>query len=161
MPDLSTRAVGAWLVEQELDAWSELPDATRRAEIDPSVEAAVVALGIALDETDQNDPKRLTELTRTDPPRTIFQSVLSQLGSARLLRLLDWLTEPGKPHRQALLAALLWPESGDASWAIQRAVRYVVRRSLFGRMNADARLSSLVLCVIDSRRARAARRSLL
>jgi hypothetical protein len=158
MPDLSTRSIGSWLDHEELGAWNELPDAARRAELDPNIETAIVALGVALDEAYSLDPKSLSKRLRTDPARTTFQSILAQLGSARLLRLLDWMTEPNKPYREALLAGLFTPKAGDASEAIQKAVQFASRRALLARITADVRMSSLVICAIEHKQDRAARK---
>ncbi len=106
MPDLSAEAVNTWLNHTDPNPISELPYALRRAELEPSVETALVALGIALDDTEARGPRRLSKRLQTDPARSTFQTVLAQLGSARLLRLLDWLSEPGKSSRHSLLTAL-------------------------------------------------------
>lgn len=158
MPDLSTRSIGSWLDHEELDAWDELPVAARRAELNPTIETAVVALGVALDEAYALDPKGLSKRLKTDPARTTFHSVLAQLGSSHLLRLLDWMTEPNKPHRQALLAGLFTPNVGGASQAIQKAVQFASRRALLTRITAAVRMSSLVTCAIEHKQDRAARK---
>ncbi len=149
MPDLTTRTIGSWLDPNELDGWRELPDAAKRADLHPSIETAVVALGVAIDEADARDPKGLSKRLRTDPPRSTFQSVLAELGSEHLLHVLDWLTEPGKPHREPLLAALFTPGAGDASGAIHKTIRMTTRRALVARMTADVRMSSLLICTIE------------
>ena len=105
----TANAVKNWLSQTDPNPISELPDALRRAELEPSVETALVALGIALDDADAGGPRRLSKRLQTDPARSAFQSVLAQLGSARLLRLLDWLSEPGKSSRHSLLTALFTP----------------------------------------------------
>ncbi|WP_024882325.1 hypothetical protein [Methylosinus sp. LW3] len=152
MPDLVTTHTGSWLDPSQLDLLSELPEAARRAELDPSVESAVVALGVALDDAAAFDPPGLARCIRTDPARTLFQSVLAQLGSERLLRMLDWLTEPDKPNRQAILAALFAPEAGGASDAIRRATRFASRNALLRRITAHIRIRSLAFCAIERHR---------
>lgn len=151
------RQIGSWLDPTALDSWAELPDAAERAELDPTIETALVALGVAIDEAPTYDFTRTaSKRLSTDPARTAFQSMLVQLGAERLMRLLVFLTEPGKPHREALLAALFTPSAGDASAAIRKTVRAVARTALLTRMRADVRLSSLVLCVLDRDRERKA-----
>lgn len=159
MPDLSTKPIGSWLDPGEFDALSELPVAARRSELGPTIESSIVALGIALDDAYSADPKGLAKRLRTDPARTTFQSVLAQLGSDRLLRLLAWLTEPDKPNRQAILAALFTPGAGDASDAIRRAARFASKRALLARMLADVRMSSLAICGMEHRRDKLTRRN--
>lgn len=152
MPDLVTTQTGSWLDPSQLDLLSELPEAARRAELGPTVESAVVALGVALDAAASLDPPGLARCIRTDPARTLFQSVLAQLGSERLLRMLDWLTEPDKPNRQSILAALFAPEAGDASDAIRRATRFASRHALLGRITAEIRIRTLALCAMERHR---------
>ncbi|MBU3888024.1 hypothetical protein [Methylosinus sp. KRF6] len=152
MPDLDILQTGSWLDPSRLDLLSELPEAARRAELDPSVESAVVALGVALDDAAAFDPPGLARCIRTDPSRTLFQSVLAQLGTERLLRLLVWLTEPDKPNRKVILAALIAPEVGDASDAIRRATRFATRNALLRRITAELRIRSLALCAMERRR---------
>jgi hypothetical protein len=158
MPDLSANAVKNWLSQTDPNGLSELPDALRRAELEPSVETALVALGIALDDADAGDPRRLSKRLQTDPARSAFQSVLAQLGSARLLRLLDWLSEPGKSSRHSLLTALFTPGAGDASQAVQSSIQFLTRRSLIDRMTASERMDTLVTCTSLSRQRKAARK---
>jgi hypothetical protein len=149
MPDLVTTQAGGWLDTSQLDLLSELPEATRRAELEPSVETAVVALGVAIHDAAAFDPPGLARRIRTDPARTLFQSVLAQLGSERLLRMLDWLTAPDKPARRAILAALFTSEAGDSSDAVRAAVRVASKRALLNRMTAETRLRSLAFCATE------------
>lgn len=146
MPDLSTNAVKTWLNQREPNASSELPDALRRAELEPNVETALVALGIALDEAEARGPNGLSKRLRTDPARSTFQSILAQLGGARLLRLLDWLSEPGKPSRHSLLTALFTPDADDTSQAVQSSIQFLTRRTLIARMMATERIATLAVC---------------
>ncbi|CAN2536427.1 hypothetical+protein [Methylocapsa aurea] len=152
MPDLVATQTGGWLDSSQLDLMSELPDAVRRAELDPTIDSAVVALGVALDDAASLDPPGLARCIRTDPARTLFQSVLAQLGSQRLLRMLDWLTEPDKPNRQVILGALFAPEAGDSPDAIRRATRFVSRHALLRRITAHIRIRSLALCAMERHR---------
>lgn len=160
MPDLVTMDIGGWLHPSQLDLMSELPDAARRAELDPTIESAVVALGVALDDAASLDPPGLAQCIRTDPARTLFQSVLAQLGSERLLRMLDWLTEPDKPDRQVILAALFALEAGDATEAICRATRFASRHALLRRIIAHIRIRSLALCAMERHRDKTNQRKL-
>ncbi len=158
MPDLSAEAVNTWLNHTDPNPISELPDALRRAELEPSVETALVALGIALDDAEARGPRHLSKRLQTDPARTTFQSVLAQLGSARLLRLLDWLSEPGKSARHSLLTALFTPDASDASQAVQSSIQFLNRRSLIDRMTGSERMDTLVTCTSLSRQRKAARK---
>ena len=158
MPDLSAVAVNTWLNHTDPNPISDLPDALRRAELEPSVETALVALGIALDDAEARGPRRLSKRLQTDPARSTFQSVLAQLGSARLLRLLDWLSEPGKSSRHSLLTALFTPDAGDPSQAVRSSIQFLARRSLIARMMASERMDTLVTCTSLSRQRKAARK---
>jgi len=118
----------------------------------------LVALGIALDDAEARCPRHLSKRLQTDPARSTFQSVLAQLGSARLLRLLDWLSEPGKSSRHSLLTALFTPDAGDPSQAVQSSIQFLARRSLIARMMASERMDTLVTCTSLSRQRKAARK---
>jgi hypothetical protein len=160
MPEFVTTQTDSWLDPSRLDPQCELPEALRRAELDPTIEAAVVALGVALDDAAAFDARGLARRIRTDPARSLFQSVLAQLGSERLLRMLDWLTDPSEPNRRAILVSLFTPKEGDCSDAIRRAVRVSSKRALFNSMHAETRLRFLAFCATERLRDKTTRRKL-
>jgi hypothetical protein len=160
MPKIVATQIGCWLDPSPLDLMNDLADAVRLAESDPTIESAVVALGVAIDAAASPDPRGFARCFQTDPARTLFPSVLAQLGSARLVRMLLWLTEPEKPNRRAILDALFAQETGDASDAIRRATRFASRHALLTRITAEIRLRSLVLCARERLRDRYAQKEL-
>ncbi|WOJ91790.1 hypothetical protein RZS28_18855 (plasmid) [Methylocapsa polymorpha] len=143
MPDFSPGAVKSWLTKREPDLASGLPDALQRLQADPRVETALLALGLALDETRANAPDGLFELLNRDPGRTAFRAVLEQLGDARMVLLLDWLAAPNSPNKRALLTALLLPDAGDPAPAILATLRDLNRHALILRMFGEERIHAL------------------
>lgn len=154
MPDLSAYGVKNWLIQQNPRAFCELAEAVRFAEQDPTLEAALVALGVALDDADRENPHGLTRRFKTDLERTRFQTVLAQLGQARLIRLLDWLSDPSQPQRHALLRGLFSPDAPDAAQAARSAIRHLRRQTLASRLLDLNRLSTIADCAASHRRNR-------
>lgn len=105
-----------------------------RIEAEPRIETALVALGVALDETRNNAREGLFDLLNRHRAATAFRTVLEQLGPVRMLLLLDWLTVPANPQRRALITALLTPGAADASPVTTRASR---RLEMFDRDSDD------------------------
>jgi len=146
MLDLSTPGLDSWLKQHGAYDFCELPEAVQRAEADPNVETALVALGIALDEESQRDPKAFKTRAETGSTQSLFLNVFAQLGQLRLLRLLVWLAEPGMPQRQTLLAALFSPDAPYPAAAVQAAVRSLSRQVLVRRLMHRERLELLLSC---------------
>ena len=144
MPDFSPGALKSWLTRREPDLSSRLPEALQRLQADPCVEAALLAFGLALDETRRNSPNGLFELLNRDPGRTAFRAVLEQLGDARMVLLLDWLAAPNHPKRHRLLTALLIPDTGDPAPLILATLRDLHRHALILRMFGEERIHALL-----------------
>ncbi len=143
MQDQSAHPTTAWLEQEEPYRSSSLPAALHRLEETPNIEAALVAVGIALDEARTNVPEKLFKLINKDPGKTAFRTVLAQLGDARLIRLMEWLSTPDHPTRHELLAGLLTPGTTDSSQAIAVIYRALTRRTILQRMIGDERIGSL------------------
>jgi hypothetical protein len=146
MLDLSTAGLGSWLKQQGAYDFRELPHAVKRAEARPNVETALVALGITLDEESRSHPARFKKRLQAEPAKGAFLAVLSQLGHVRLIRLLDWLSEPGRPHRQALLAALFSADAANPAGAVRAAIQLLSRQLLIRRLMHPERLETLFAC---------------
>ena len=146
MLDLSTTGVGTWLKYNGAYDFRELPGAVQRAEANPNVETALVALGLALEEASNHDPVNFKTRLQTEPAKSAFLAVLSQLGHARLIRLLDWLSEPGRPDRRVLLTALFVADAPDPAQAVRSAIHMLARQILIRRLMHRDRLETLLAC---------------
>ena len=146
MLDLSQAALAAWLKHNGAYDFAELPGAIQRAEADPSVETALVAFGIALDDASNRNPAKFRKRLQTEPAKNAFLAVLAQLGHSRLIRLLDWLSQPGKPQRHVLLAALFSPGAPNPAEAVRSAIRTLSKHLLIQRLMRRERLEALVAC---------------
>lgn len=143
MPDLTTPAVKSWLDRMDPPLSGPLPDAIRGIEQDPDVETALAALAAALGQAHARDPVGFLARLQAKSTKAKLRAVLAQLGDARAIRLLDWLSEPACPARRALLATLLANDGTGAGKALQSAVRSLSRRALTLRMLACERLTAL------------------
>jgi hypothetical protein len=143
MPDLATQAVTAWLDQKEPGLPAALRHAIRPLERDDAVEAGLLRLGASLDHSRERNPAGLSARLNSDPVRDDLRSILAQFGRCRLLRSLDWLTEPDIPERRALIAALLEPDGTGAGQTIQAAIQQLNRRILIGRIFAKDRIEML------------------
>jgi len=144
--DLSQSGLMAWLANSGAYEFAELPGAVQRAEAHPSVETALVAFGVALDEASNHDPARLQRRLQNAPAQNAFLTVLAQLGQARLIRLLEWLSEPGKRQRHVLLAALFSPDAPEPATAVRASIRRLSRQLLIQRLIRTDRLETLQSC---------------
>ncbi|HUZ64403.1 MAG TPA: hypothetical protein VMU82_11930 [Acetobacteraceae bacterium] len=143
MPDLSIQAVTAWLDQKEPALPAGLRHAIRPIERDDAVEAGLLLLGTSLDNSRDRNPAGLSARLHSDPVRDDLRSILAQLGGCRLLRTLDWLTEPDFPERRALIAALLEPDGTGAGQTLRAAIQQLNRRILIGRIFAKERIEML------------------
>jgi len=144
--DLSKPGLLAWLRNNGAYDFAELPGAVQRAEAHPSVEAALVTFGIALDEASSRDPASFKRRLQNAPAKTAFLTILGQLGQARLIRLLEWLSEPGKSQRHVLLAALFSPDAPEPAHAVRASIRRLSRQLLMQRLISHDRLETLQTC---------------
>jgi len=143
MPDLSSTGIGEWLRFH-----TELPphDLTgiSAVELPEAVMPALVRFGETLDYALGRDPAGLSQRLRHDPGRDLLRTILTHVGPAHCLRLLDWLSQPelGPPH--LLFDALLTADPEGAGEAIRTLVRSLHRRALLRRLFAPARLAALL-----------------
>jgi hypothetical protein len=143
MPDLNTQAVMAWLDQKEPGLPAVLRHAIRAIERDDAVDAGLVRLGTSLDHSRERNPAGLSVRLLSDPVRDDLRSILVQLGGCRVLRTLDWLTEPEIPQRRALIAALLEPDGTGAGQTLQTIIQQLNRRILIGRIFSKERIEML------------------
>ena len=144
MPDLEKHAVARWLTERQPEGLRFGCDLVRAIEDAPDVLPSLLALGGALDAARARDMAALSDCLCGDPLRDDLRGVLAQLGAARLLRLLDWLTEATVPDRRRVLDALLAPDQSGAGQALQAAITSCNRQALLARIFAQDRLDALL-----------------
>jgi hypothetical protein len=143
MPDLSIQAVIAWLDQKEPGLSGVLRHAIRAMERNAAVEAGLVQLGTSLDHSRERNPAGLSARLLSDPVHDDLRSILAQLGGCRVLRTLDWLTEPDIPERRALIAVLLEPGGTGAGQTLQATIQQLNRRILIDRIFANERIEML------------------
>lgn len=138
MPDLDHAAVSGWLSARD-------PVAAALArpgpvDADDRALAALLRLGVALDKAAERDAAALAEALCEEETSVRLRSALAQIGTARRLRLLEWLGEAGLPNGRALLAAM-----GDGpGGAFQRAeLAALERRAILARVFAPERVAEL------------------
>ena len=145
MPNLEQHAVTAWLTElRPGPAATEWPPVMRAIETEADVPQRLAALGTALNELAPGDPHALATALRNPPLRDDLRAVLAQLGAARVLRLLHWLSETDLPDCHAVIAGLL-QDDGRAGQALRAAVEAVIRRVVLRRIFAPKRIAALEL----------------
>ena len=143
MPDLEQEAVTDWLTGLRHDAdamtW---PPAIRPLETEEDAPLLATALGRVLDDISQHDLAILADALHAPPLREDFKIVLAQLGAARVLRLLHWLSESDIPYCDAVIRGLL---SGDdaSGRALRATVGAVTRRATLRRIFAAERIATL------------------
>lgn len=144
MPDLSKSTVTTWLEEREPAVAVLWGGAVRPIEDDADVRAALADLGETLDLSLNRDAQSLSARLCETPTQICFRSVLAQLGPARLLRLLEWLTFAGLPDGEKVVAGLLQDEPGAAGTLVRRALLELHRQALLVRLFQRDRLKVLL-----------------
>ena len=143
MPDLEQSAVTAWLSALRPDpaapAW---PPAIRAIETQEDLPDRLTALGVAFDAAVQGGPQPVAAALRNAPLRDDMAAFLAQLGAARVLRLLHWLSETNLPDCHAVIAGLLQGDGGPAV-ALRATVAAVTRPAILRRIFAPDRIAAL------------------
>ncbi|MDT8278690.1 hypothetical protein RQ734_21775 [Roseomonas mucosa] len=155
MPDLSKSTVTSWLQEREPAVATLWDGAVRPVEDDPDVRAALAELGEALDQSLNRDARQLSAVLRDEPVQDSLRQVLAQLGPARLLRVLHWLSFAGLPEGGAVLKDLLQNDPTGAGQVLRAAVEKLHRQELLARIFSRGRLEVL-LAACQGRQAEAA-----
>jgi len=143
MPNLEQSTVTAWLTVLRPDpttpAW---PPPIRAIETQEDVPDRLTALGAAFDAAAQGDPQPVAAALRSAPLRDDMAALLAQLGAARVLRLLHWLSETNLPDCHAVIAGLLQGDGGSAV-ALRATVAAVTRPAILRRIFAPKRIAAL------------------
>lgn len=151
MPDLETSAVQDWLrALQPGQALPDWPPPIRAIEAGTGANAAVTALGQELDRVAAN-PDALARAELSGPAaRDFLRDLLCQLGAARMLRLLQWLTEHEAPGATPVCLALTEGASLEAA-ALRSAVGSLSRRLTLQRIFSAERIAALRVAMTDTR----------
>lgn len=154
VPDLARSSVITWLGAEEPDKPSLLENPVTAAEAHPDVEAALVALGEALDAALARDKAGLAPGLCADPNRADLRAVLGQIGIPRALRLIGWIIQSGLPDAEIVLGAVLAPDPAGNGQYLQAMLASCVRPPLLERLYAPDRLAALLAACqpMDSRR---------
>jgi hypothetical protein len=92
----------------------------------------LIALGAVLSDIETQNPSLLPVALSAAPARTELQTVIAQLGAARLLRILDWLAS-NLPDAPTLFRELSEGRTANAQ-AIRSAIRALTARNTLTRM---------------------------
>ena len=149
MPDLERHAVMDWIAVCEPAIAHSCAIPIRTVEDKKEIHTALVALGRALDHEAMSGAW-LSACLQTGEPGKDLQAVLTQLGPARLLRLLRWLDADADPNRTDVLRALLDGSYGSAA-ALQAAFQALHRQELLGRIFEEPRLALLLAATKTAR----------
>ena len=147
MPDLERHAVMDWIAVCAPAIAHSCAIPIRAVEEKEKIHTALVELGRALDH-EAISGARLSACLQTGEPGKDLQAVLTQLGPARLLRLLRWLD--ADPNRTGVLRALLDGSYGSAA-ALQAAFQALHRQELLGRIFEEPRLALLLAATKTAR----------
>jgi hypothetical protein len=142
MPDLSSTHVLTWLSQRNPHLAATL-DPFHSPETDPEVAGALVALGAALDKARADAPSQFAVRLQSGEAHDLLHSLMNGLGPARMTRLLDWLSEPEMPRRDAVLTSLLQSPRGSSN-SLRSALTVLNRQILLKQIIADERVFSLV-----------------
>jgi hypothetical protein len=143
MPDLDTPPVITWL-QQHNPSLAQNLDPFGSPETDPDIAGALVALGTALDAAKAKAPGELATTLQSDEGRDLLRSFMAGLGPARMTRLLNWLSAPDMPRREAVLTSLFVHSHAASPNKLHTALRVLNRRLLFKQIFAGERVFSLV-----------------
>lgn len=144
MPDLSKATVTSWLQQREPTVATSWKGAVRPVEEEPDVRASLVELGDALDRSLNRNAEGLSAALREEPVQENLRRVLAQLGPARLLRLLHWLSFAGLPKGGQILSNLLRDDPSGAGQALRAFIEELHRQELLARIFSRGRLEALL-----------------
>ena len=150
MPNLDTIAAQDWL--RALHPGHVPPDwpPSIRAIEKPTVHArALVDLGDDLDQLTSRGDGSLHALLADHAARDDLRTLLCQVGAARLLALMHFLSENAEPGSAPLPVVLSRAETAEAL-ALRSALRALSRRFTLQRMFSPERLSALRTAIADA-----------
>ena len=146
MVDLSEVGVVAWFAPVRPAArQNNWPAAIRPIESRPAVQPLLEELGEALSSIAHENLPVLPEALASATLRHDLQSVIAQLGAARLLRLTEWIAT-SLPNAPQILAELSQGRTANAH-AIRSSLRAQIARASLLRMFSPGRVAELQSCV--------------
>jgi hypothetical protein len=149
MPDLERHAVMDWVTVCEPAIAYGCAAPIRAVEDEDDIHVALMALGDALDRHAASGAGLLVCLRVGETGRDM-QAVLTQLGPARLLRLLHWLSSNGEPDRAEVLRTLLGDTYGSAA-VLRATLQTLHRQALLARIFDEPRLRALLAACMAAR----------
>jgi len=141
MPQLDKAAVTEWLTACEPSVTTGWLALLRPIEDDDPANDAMAELGRQMDRTSQTVPWPLGPNERQGAED--LREILMQLGVARLLRLLKWLSSEAGPDGAKLLAGLFEGSFGSPD-ILRGTVQAMLRQALLARIFDDNRLEALL-----------------
>ena len=148
MPTLETASVLDWLTACEPASARASIAAIQPVETADDSSEALTAFGEALDRFDGNQHTLSACLASGDPGQDL-RAVLLQLGAARLLRIIRWLSDEAGPDGERALAALLDGAYGTAD-PLRATLQALHRQALLARIFDEARLRILLVAAKDA-----------
>jgi hypothetical protein len=141
MPDLTATVVTNWLDELLPPSRSGVwPPPIRSVEKTTPDELGV--LGAALDRAAARDLTALGAALRSAPLRDDLHAIIGQLGAARLMRLLHWLSEADVPACHDVINALIEGD-GTATRSLRAVLDVSMRQAVLRQMFAPSRIAAL------------------
>lgn len=148
MPALETASVLDWLSACEPVSARASITVIQPIEEDDDSRNGLAALGEALDRFDGTQRTLSACLASGDPGQDL-RAVLLQLGAARLLRLIRWLSNEAGPDGERVLTALLDGAYGTAD-PLHATLQALHRQALLARIFDEARLRILLAAAKDA-----------
>ncbi|MHB0729934.1 type IVB secretion system protein IcmW [Roseomonas mucosa] len=134
----------SWLQDREPLIAARWKGAVRPVEEEPEVRASLAELGDTLDRSFNRNADGLSTVLREEPVQENLRRVLAQLGPARLLRLLHWLSFSGLPGGGQVLSSLLRDDPSGAGQAVRAFIEELHRQELLARIFSRGRLQALL-----------------
>ena len=144
MPDLSKPTVLKWLGDQDTGIASLWGGPTRPIEDDADVRSALGEMGAELDRSLNRDASKLSAALLERLTVGSLRRILVQLGPARLLRVLHWLSAAGLPEAEKVLGGLLQDEPTGVGRMLREAIQEMHRQELLARLFSRGRLEALL-----------------
>ena len=144
MPDLSKAAVTSWLHGQDSAVSNLWGDPIRPIEDEADVRSALGEMGDALDRSLNRDANQLSTILQDEPTQSGLRRVLVQLGPARLLRLLHWLSAAGLPDAEKVVGGLLQEDPTGIGQMLRSTIQELHKQELLARLFSRGRLETLL-----------------
>jgi hypothetical protein len=150
MPNLDTAAAQNWLrALQPGQPPPDWPPPIRALEEPADHAAALAGLGQELDHLASLDEAAVHAVLADPDMVEALRTLLCQLGAARLLSVLHWLSDHAQPGEASVQKILANSETPEAA-ALRSAVRTLSRRFTLHRMFSPERLSALRAAITDA-----------